>query len=69
MREKEKERGKKEYDTKSYYLHDYKRNKFFLREGERKEKSYATSRVHISLSLAGTYNLLYFTLQLQLLSY
>lgn len=49
MREKEKERGKKkESDTKSY-PHDYKRNKFFLREGERKEKSYATSRVRISL--------------------
>lgn len=31
------------------YPHDYKRNKAFHERGEREEKSYATSRVRISL--------------------
>lgn len=63
MRERE-----KESDTKGC-PHDYKRNKLFLREGERKEKSYATSRVRISLFFYSGGNLhstLYSTLQLQL---
>lgn len=73
MREREKERQKKESDTKSY-PHDYKRNKSFHERGKEKRKvmqlpAYVFLFFFI---LAGTYTLhstLYTTLQLQLLSY